>query len=219
MKWAWCLWFIAVAVAALAQPAPTVDVKGSLELIDSTPESTPVDALSVAIHSPVTYDVYRAQPNTNGQFEMKDVRPSHYRLEIGVPSRLKTLMIDGREVSPADFEITPNMQGQLRIVLSLKVGTLTLNVEGGPATPLTAVLAPNDEFLTLQSQFSHPVSARVTQFGFLPPGKYLVFIVDTDLSRNVGINAQLRDALKGEASAMDVVADENTRATAHYIAR
>jgi hypothetical protein len=216
--WSW----IAVVGTALVLviSSQAVNLNGSLVLVDTTHDTTPVDALSVAIHSPTTFVMYRAQPDHDGQFELKDVRPGHYRLELGVPSRLKTFTIGGKEVSPADFEVSPDTHGPVRIVLSMKVGTLTVKVEGAPNNArLTAVLAPHDEFLTLNSQFTNPVVAGATQLRFLPPGRYLLFVVDTDLSNDIATDARLRDALKEHAAATEVLADENTTATGRYISR
>jgi hypothetical protein len=188
--------------------------------LDTRRDTTPVSALSVAIYSPTTFVMYRAQTDRDGQFELKNVRPGHYRLELGVPSRLKTLTIGGKAASPADFEVGPDTQGAMLIVLSMKEGTLTVKVEGAPNNSrLTAVLAPNDEFLTLHSQFTNPVDAGATLFNFLPPGRYLLFVVDADLSRDIGTDAKLRDALKDQATATEVFADENTTVTGHYISR
>ncbi|HKO14081.1 MAG TPA: hypothetical protein VJV22_19085 [Acidobacteriaceae bacterium] len=213
------LCLIGGVIPALAQAPPTVNLKGSLELIDTTPDTTPVSALGVAIYSPTTYAMYRAQPDQSGRFEMKNVHPGHYRLELGVPSRLKTFTIGGKEISPADFEVTPKSAGPFRIVLSMEEGALTIQVEGGPGRPLTAVLAPDDEFLTLHSQFSSPLSGGVAQFPFLPAGRYRVFIVDSDLSDAVAGTGKLREALENEAATVDVVADADSHATAPYIQR
>ena len=216
--WNWIA--IAGTILVVVSPSHAVTLKGSLVLVDTTRDTTPVGALSVAIYSPTTFAMYRAQADQDGQFELKDVRPGKYGLELGVPSRLKTFTIGGREVSPADFEVSPDTQGPLQIVLSMKVGTLTVKVEGAPGgAPVSAVLAPNDEFLTLHSQFTNPVAAGATQFRFLPAGKYLLFIVDADLSRDIGTDAKLRDALKDEAAATEIVADQNTTATVRYISR
>ena len=216
LRW---LCFLAGTVVALAQSTPPLNVEGSLELTNTTPDTTPVSALSVAIYSPATHAMYRAQPDSSGRFRMKDVRPGHYRLEMGVPSRLTTFTMGDRDVSPADFEITPARSGPVRIVLSMEEGALTIGVQGGAGRPLAAVLAPDDEFLTLRSQFSGPVSAGVAHFLFLPPGKYLVFIVDADLSGEVGVNGKLRDGLRSEAATVEVVAGGDSQATAPYIER
>jgi len=214
-------WIVVAGTAiALAQPAPTVNLKGLLTLIDTMRDTIPVSALSVAIYSTTTLVTYRAQEDQDGQFEMKDVRPGHYRLELGVPSRLKTLTIGGKAASPADFEIDPDTKGAMLIVLSMKVASLTVKLEGATNNSrLTAVLAPNDEFLTLRSQFTNPVDAGVTLFRFLPPGRYLLFVVDDDLSRDIGTDPKLRDALKKQATAAEVFANENTTVIGHYISR
>src|SRR5690348_9402645 len=122
--WNWIA--ITGMAVVLINPSYAVTLKGSLVLVDTTRDTTPVGALSVAIYSPTTFAMYRAQPDQDGQFELKDVRPGKYLLELGVPSRLKTFTIGGKEVSPADFEVSPGPQGPVQIVLSMKVGTLTV---------------------------------------------------------------------------------------------
>lgn len=213
-----CIVVAGVAVAP-SQSAPAVNLKGSLVLLDTTPDTTPVSALGVAIYSPTTFAMYRAQPDQFGHFELKGVRFGHYRLEIGMPSRLKTFEIRGRDVSPSDFQVGPDTAGPMRIALSMAVGELTVKAQGGVDVPLTAVLAPDDEFLTLHSQFNRPVASGVAEFRFLPPGRYLIFVVDSDLSRDVGTDARLRAALKQEGTAVEVVSNKNTNTTARYISR
>ncbi len=217
-SWLWIV--VACAGMAFAQQDPSLDLKGSLVLLDTTPDTTPVAALSVAIYSPATFAMYRAQPDETGRFELRDVRPGHYRLEMGVPSRLVNFTVGGRDVSPAGFALNPDTSGPMRIVLSMKTGALTVNAEGAPSNaPLAAVLVPNDEFLTLHAQFSSPVTGAAGRFPFVPPGAYRVFVVDADLSGDLGARAELREALQEQATAVEVVAGQDTRVAARYIDR
>ena len=111
----WNLIAIAGTTLTLVNPSHAVTLKGSLVLVDTTQDTTPVGALSVGIYSPTTFVMYRAQPNQDGQFELKDVRPGMHRLELGVPSRLKAFTTGGKEVSPADFEVSPDAQGPSKL--------------------------------------------------------------------------------------------------------
>jgi hypothetical protein len=211
MRWFLSVWMLAATVAAVAQPVPTINLKGSLEIVDATSDTTPVSAISVALYSPSTFAMYRAQPDQNGTFELKGIRPGHYVLEMGMPSRLRTFIIGGRESSPAGFELMAGEKGPMRIVLSVKTGDMRAR--------LVAILAPDDEFLTLHSQVTNPVSAGTTQFRFQPPGKYLLFIVDTEFSRELGTDTKLRDALKERATRVEILPEINTRVSASYIDR
>ena len=187
MRWFLPVWMLAATVAAIAQPVPAINLKGSLEIVDGTSDTTPVSALSVALYSPSTFATYRAQPDQNGTFELKGVRPGHYVLEISMPSRLRTFTIGGRESSPAGFELMAGEKGPMHIVLSVESGALTVDVQGAGdmKARLVAMLAPDDEFLTLHSQVMNPVSAGTTQFRFQSPGRYLLFIVDAEFSRDL----------------------------------
>jgi hypothetical protein len=221
MRWFLSVWILATTVAAVAQAAPTINLKGSLEIVDATADTTPVSALSVALYSPSTFAMYRAQLDQSGTFELRGVRPGHYVLEMGMPSRLRTFAIGGRECSPAGFELLAGEKGPMRIVLSVKTGALTVDVQGAAEMKarLVATLAPNDEFLTLHSQVTNPISAGTTQFRFQPPGKYLLFIVDAEFSRELGTDAKLRDVLKEKATRVEILPGIDTRVPASYIDR
>jgi len=221
MKWPVPVWILAASVVGVAQPVPTINLQGRLELVDTDPYTTPVSALDVALHSPVTFAVHRGHPNRNGNFELTGVRPGHYVLELSVPSRLLTFTIAGRTASPAGFDLMADEKGPVHIVLSMKTGTLAVDVTDAAdtKTALIAVLSPDDEYLTLRSQISNHVSAGQTVFRFRPPGKYLLFIADADLERELGTNAKLRDALKERAIRVEVFAEVETRFAATYIDR
>jgi hypothetical protein len=64
-----------------------------------------------------------------------------------------------------------------------------------------------------------PVVGRTTQFQFQPPGKYLLFIVDAEFSRQLGIDPKLRVELHERATPAEIVADMNTQVRAAYIDR
>jgi hypothetical protein len=221
MRWFLSVWILAAAVAAVGQAAPTINVKGSLEIADATADTTPVSALSVALYSPSTLAMYRARPDRDGMFELKGVRPGRYLLEMGTPSRLQTFTIGGRESSPAGFELMAEEKGPMHIVLSVKTGDLTVDVRdaGDSKAQLVAILAPDDEFLTLHSQVMNPVSAGTTQFRFQPPGKYLLFIVDAEFSRDLGTKAKLRDVLKERATRVEILPEIDSRVPGSYIDR
>ena len=221
MKWPVFVWILAASVAAVTQQAPTINLQGRLELVDTTATTAPPSALDVALYSPDTFAMYRGQADQSGNFELKSVRPGHYVLQISVPSRLRTFTIAGREMSPAGFELMAGEKGPVRIVLSMKTGTLSVDVQGAGdmKTALIAILSPDDENLTLRSQVSNPVSAGRTEFRYQPPGKYLLFVTDADLGGDLGTNAKLRDALKERATRAEVFAEVDTRFAASYIDR
>ena len=210
-----------LAATAVAQTAPAINLSGSLKIVDATPDTTPVSALSVGLYSPATLAMYRAQPDENGRFELMGILPGRYLLEMGTPARLQSFSIAGKDVSPAAFELHAGEQGPMSIVLSVKTGTLTAGVQGAPDanTKLVAVLAPDDEYLTLHAQFTSPVAGNTVQFLFLPPGNYLLYIADEDFRSALGFEAKLRDALKEKATRVEVVAGVDTRVSANYIDR
>lgn len=107
-------------------------------------------------------------------------------------------------------------------MLSVKTGALTVDdVQGvdDRNRKLVAVLAPDDEFLTLHAQFTTPVSSGSAKFPFTPPGKYLLFVADAGFSNELGTAMKLRESLKERATRVQVVADVNTRVTGSYIDR
>jgi hypothetical protein len=205
----------------LGGTVPTINLKGSLQILDATADTTPVSALSVALYSPSTFAMYRAQPDQSGSFELTGVRPGQYRLEMGMPSRVRTFTVSGREISPAAFELMTEEEGPLRIVLSVRTGALTVDLQGvdDRTRKLVALLAPDDEFLTLHAQITSPVSSGSANFPFTPPGKYLLFIADAEFSNELGTVMKLRESLKERATRVQVVADVSTRVTGSYIDR
>lgn len=112
MRWFLSVWILAATVVAAAQTVPTINLKGSLQIFDATADTTPVSALSVALYSPSTFAMYRAQPDQSGSFELTGVRPGQYRLEMGMPSRVRTFTVSGREISPAAFELMTEEKGR-----------------------------------------------------------------------------------------------------------
>ena len=215
------VWFLTSTLVASPQSTLTLNLKGTVEIVDATRDTIPVSALSVALYSRSTLASYRAQPDQNGSFEMKGVVPGHYSLEMGTPSRLQSFTIGGEKKSPAGFELVVGQKGPMRIVLSFKSGALTADVErsADAGQHLVAILAPDDELLTLHSQIMSPVVGRTAQFQFQPPGKYVLFIVDAEFSQQLGIDPKLRVELHEKATPVEVVADMNTHVRAAYIDR
>ena len=175
-----------------AQNPETFNIAGTLRLTDRPPEATPVEALSFRIH-PLDggFDV-TAQPDSQGRFLLKNVKPGHYELEFPMPGRLEVFAIGQRDLAPGDFALTSDDNEILSIVVSMRSATVKVNVRdpGRIQNDAIALLVPADDRLTLRhSCFSQRLNERETTFQFVPPGKYRVLVFNSKYTSEVAAYA------------------------------
>jgi hypothetical protein len=212
------------SVPSFAQPPGTpndqrINLPGTLELVDKPPSVTPVEFLMVTIrqlHGGYRFD---AQPDHDGKFTLANVQPGRYSLNLPFPGRVQTFAIGSRTLTPDAFELTAGESGPLRIVVSLKTAVLSVNISGIPDNrpTLFAVVYPADPYLMPpDSGIGNPVSGHQTQYRFLTPGSYTLFVADEDFKWALTSTA-VRNALKDKATAVQVRDDGETKVTTTYL--
>lgn len=211
-------------VPCFAQPPGTsndqrINVPGTLELADKPPSVIPVEFLMVTIRQLHGGRRFDAQPDHDGNFTLENVPPGRYSLNLSFPGRVQVFDVGSKSLKPEEFELTAGESGPLRIVVSLKTAVLSVDISGIPDKnpPVVAMVFPADPYLMPpESGIGNPVSGRQTQFRFLTPGNYKLFVADEDFKWALTSSA-VRDALKDKATAVQVRDDGETKVTTMYV--
>jgi hypothetical protein len=221
MRIACCAVALVICGSVSGQTHSTFDLRGRLELVDRPPEATPVEAMLVSLH-PLGrgYDI-QAQPDRDGRFVLKNVSPERYSLTLPFPGRIRIFANGSRELAPDGFELSSSDGGPLRIVVSLKTSILSVKVRGLPneSGSVIVLLAPADPYLTLrESCISNALTEPQTTIRFVPPGKYRLFIADSQFQSDIAAYApRFRDFLKDHSTQVEVSEEGETKATATYV--
>jgi hypothetical protein len=196
-----------------------INLPGTLNLVDKPPSVTPVEFLTVTIrqlHGGYRFD---AQPNHDGNFTLENVPLGRYSLNLPFPGRIQVLAIGSKSLMPDEFELTAGDSGPLRIVVSLKTSVLSVEISGIPDTHpnVVAMVSPADPYLMPpEAGILNPVSGHQTQFRYLTPGSYTLFVVDAVFKMALTSSA-VRDALKNKSTAVQVRDEGETKVTATYV--
>jgi hypothetical protein len=208
------------------------DLQGVVELVDRPPEATPVEAVSFRLHPLEGGFEIEAQPDRDGKFILKGVRPGRYSLTYPMPGRIETFANGPNELAPEGFELKAGSQGPLRLVISMKSSNVAVEVRGVPAghRDVVVILAPADPHLTLRESCSYnqlgeseggeAETARPlkTDFRFVPLGKYRILVIDAEFKSAVAAYApRFPDFLKNEGASVEVSATGQSQATATYV--
>lgn len=197
------------------------ELQGVVELVDRPPAATPVEAVSFSLHPlEAGFDIW-AQPDQDGRFILKKIRPGRYSLTYPMPGRIRTFAQGPNELAPEGFELSSDSLGPLRLVVSMKSVNVYVKVRAFPSEhrDLVALLAPADTHLTLrESCDSNGLTRPETTFRFVPPGKYRIFIIDAEFQSEVAAYApRFPDFLKDEATSVEASEAGQTVATAAYL--
>lgn len=190
-------------------------LSGTLVLVDKPIAATPVEYLGVAIqqlHGGLRFD---ARPDHDGNFTLTNVPPGRYSLNLPFPGRVQMFANGSRSLMPDQFEFKAGESGPLRIVVSLKTSVLSVDVSGisTNTSPVIAVVYPADPYLMPPySGILNRVSGHQTQFRYLVPGTYTLFVADEDFKWALTSPA-VRNALKDKATAVQVRDDGETKVT------
>lgn len=200
---------------------PTFDLPGRLELVDQPPEATPVEAMMVTLHPLVLDYEIQARPDRDGKFVLKNLKPGRYSLTLPFPGRIRTFAVGSNELAPDGFELDSSDVRPLRIIVSPKTSILSVRVRGFPSQrgDTVVLLAPADPHLTLrESCSSNTLTELQTTFQWVPPGKYRIFVVDSQFQSEVAAYApRFPDFLKDQATPVEVREEGKTDATATYV--
>jgi hypothetical protein len=203
------------------QTGSVFDLQGVVELVDRSPAATPIEAVSFCLHPLETGFDICAQPDRDGRFILKKVRPARYSLTFPMPGRIQTFADGPNELTPEGFELSAGSVGPLRLVVSLKSADVSVKVDAIPSgnRDVGALLAPADTHLTLrESCYSNRLRGPQTTFRFVPPGKYRIFVIDAEFESRVAAYApRFPDFLKNEATPLEVSGTGQTEATATYL--
>jgi hypothetical protein len=211
-------WFGTLSL--MAQGPQTFDITGTVRLINRPPEATPVDALDLRIQARSNGFVISAQPDREGKFVFRNVQGGRYSLLFPMPGRISVFAIGGRRLAPEDFELGTGDSGPLSIEVSLKVGTVVVNVRGlpGGGNDAIAMLVPADNLLTLrESCYSNHLSPPDTVFRFTPVGEYRVLAFNRRYSQDVAAYApKVREFLSRESAPVEVSGENDATVSVSY---
>jgi hypothetical protein len=138
------------------------------------------------------HEVIRATPDKAGRFVLENMLAGPYSFEFPFPGRFVSVLLGGRPVVLPNFDFKADDVGLLEIVVSLKDSAVTVDIAGLPEQhgTIAAVLCPQDPHLTLRySCYVNSVGGARTEFRYVPPGAYRVFIVDQFLQGDVAAYA------------------------------
>jgi hypothetical protein len=211
----------ALAALVAAWPLSGSDLPGRLQLVDTDPFTTPVEHLGMALRSLDRPAVVRAQTDRTGRFNLTDMVPGRYAFDLSFPGHFVSVSLGGKPVSLPEFELKREDHGPLDITVSMKSSSLLVEVRGMPHQDgeVVALLAPADKALTLRySCYLNQLSGLHTEFRFVPPGTYRLFIVDDALKSDVsGYAPHFPGFLKEQAPVFVITGDGRTKVTATYI--
>ena len=222
MKIPWFVLFIACLPLG-GQTDSSFDLPGTVQFVDPPPAATTVDSVIFHLH-PLGGGVdLEARPDKNGNFTINGVKPGRYWLTYGMPGRIQTFSVGSRELAPENFELRSTDVGPLRLIITMAEAVVVVNVRGLPTghAEVDALLAPADNRLTLrESCYSNRLTGTQTTFGYAPPGKYRILVVDADLTQDVSVYApRSMDFLKSEATPVEVPHGGQVEVTATYVDR
>jgi hypothetical protein len=202
------------------QSTSTFDLPGTLELVDRPPQATPVEAMLVTLHPlKLDYEIH-AQPDRDGKFILKNVRPERYSLTLHSPGRIRTFAIGSKDLAPDGFELNSTDEGSLRIIVSLKSSILLVEALGLPKVgSFIVLLVPADPYLSLrESCFSNALTDPRTKFSYVPPGKYRLFLADSKYGSDLaGYAPRFPEFLKDHSTQVEVAEEGETKATVTYV--
>src|ERR1700730_12216012 len=78
----------------------SVDLPGTLELVDKPPAATPVEAFSVGVRELHGGHQFSAQPDSAGQFVLTNVPPGRYSLVLTFPGRIRVFETGSTPLMP-----------------------------------------------------------------------------------------------------------------------
>jgi hypothetical protein len=221
MRIARCMIVLLASVSLGGQVVPIFDVSGILQIRDAPPEATPIESLGpVRLQSLEHLSVLDAPPDRSGNFVLKNVRPGRY-LILPFPGRIRSFTSGTRNLAPDGFDLSASDVHPLRIVVSMKTATLSVQTNTLPngQTNIVVLLAPADSYLTLhESCLSNRLTDSQIKFLFLTPGKYRIFVVDSQMESDVAAYApRFPDFLKDSATPVEVSEEGETTASAAYL--
>lgn len=214
MRSLWAFGWLACAAVG-AQTRPVLDVPCKLELTDVDQDSNPMGSVAITIRAADGPMRVTGKPDRDGNVVLRRVPEGRYALDLAFAGRILTFTAAAQHLNPLDFELREGAAGPLHIVVSLKVADLTIEVHDLP-TPIptgafVALLFPADPYLALNhAKFTYAVREPEVEAGSLTPGKYLLFIVESRFSNDLG-RAEVREALKDRATPVEVLPNGETR--------
>lgn len=203
------------------QTGSVFDLQGVLKLVDRPPDATPLEALIFHLHPLGGGLEMEAKPDREGRFTLSRVRPGRYSLTFPMPGRIQTFANGTTGLAPEGFELTSDAVGPILLVITMKSADVFVKVRSFPTgqRDVVALLAPADPYLTLrESCYLNWLSGPQTNFGYVPPGRYRIFILDAQFQQDVAAYApRFPDFLKKEATSVEVPDSGRTEATATYL--
>ena len=208
-------------VLANAQAAaPTFDLRGNLKLVDLPPEATPVQQVVVTLELVDGGFSVHTHPDPDGNFVLRNLRPGRYDLRPSMGGRIVTFARSGKNLRPDGFRLASGGP-PLRIVLSEKASSLLVETRGVPAnrSHLIVLLAAADPYLGLRhSCLQAPLKGHEAEFPRVPPGRYRVFIIDSQFLAQASVYApRYSDFLKNQATPVEVLSGKEAKVTASYV--
>lgn len=194
------------------------NIPGTLQFVDRPVSEAPVQMPTFRIHPLDGGADIEAQPDPDGRFTLNKVRPGRYSLSFPMAGRIQTFANNSSELSPEGFELASGEVGPLLLVITMKSATVSVRVQSLPAQhgDIVALLVTADNHLTLrESCFLSQMTGPQTTFGFIPTGRYRIFIFDAQFQHDVAAYApRFPDFLKNQETSIEVPESGQTDVTA-----
>ena len=156
----------------------------------------------------------------NGAFEVKTVLPGHFMLKPLPMGYIKSLTIAGRDVNPADFEITGEGAGPMHIAVGSKMGKIEVDVSPrpGPGQLVSGLLIPDDMAANLDGRNAAITDSGGTlTFPSVSPGKYHVLVMATQNPWQLMNQPAILKSLSSRGTAVEIAEGDDKHLPATVI--
>jgi hypothetical protein len=158
-----------------------------------------------------------AQVGADGRFTLHDVLPGEWQLAVTPvpPGFLKSAQVGDKDVRFTRFEVGPNSEASLSIVLSMHTATVKGEVDAGTGEAKRAgiVLAPIGPYHNLARFYYGGTADDTGKFKLtgVAPGKYKIFAVEKLAAAAFG-NPEAADRLEEFGEVIDVAEGATVKA-------
>ena len=173
--------------------APNVRIAGHITF-ESASETARPAGVRIALSAPMGLQDWSGRPDAAGDFEIKNIEPGRLTASVdGLPAgwAVKRVVLDGRDVTESDIDLTASTPGRLEITCTDKPTTLSGTVTRD-AEPVSTASLPQDYVVVVfgdsPSQWregsrrvlvAQPDQKGIYKIAGLPPGTYRAIAIDT----------------------------------------
>lgn len=188
------------------EPVELLNFEASLRVEGVSPKELPIDQFSLEGNG--THG-YQGEPQSDGRFKFKDVRPGVYELFVRSGHFfVKRILVDGELQESRQLDLTRREPKVVEVVLSSRVARLHVEVRAAhkPTAAVTLLLENENEYYD-------GVARADGEFDweFLTPGKYRLYAFE-DFDPGAWGNPDLVSAFASKSLEIELHEDEHARA-------